>query len=61
MVESVLGLLRKKIREQMNNLADHLATGGASNMEDYRKVCGMIEGLAWAEREIIDMEQRIEG
>jgi hypothetical protein len=57
--EDVLLLLRKKIRTQMNELADYLAIGSAKDMEDYRKVCGIIEGLAWTEREIIDMEDKL--
>ena len=57
--EDVLTLLRKKMRTQMNELADHLAIGSAKDMEDYRKICGIIEGLAWAEREIIDMEDKL--
>tara|TARA_Y100001951_G_scaffold101641_1_gene106880 strand:- start:109 stop:297 length:189 start_codon:yes stop_codon:yes gene_type:complete len=57
--EDVLSLLRKKIRDQMNELADFLAVGSAKNIEEYRKVCGTIEGLAWAEREIIDIEDRL--
>jgi len=28
-------------------------------MEEYRKVTGIIEGLAWAEREIIDLEDKL--
>ena len=59
MSEDVLTLLRKKMRTQMNELADHLAIGAAKDMEDYRKICGIIEGLAWAEREIIDMEDKL--
>ena len=59
MSEDVLTLLKKKIRIQMNELADHLAMGSAQNMEEYRKVCGTIEGLAWAEREIIDIETKL--
>ena len=59
MPEDVLTLLKKKIRIQMNELADHLAMGSAQNMEEYRKVCGTIEGLAWAEREIIDIETKL--
>lgn len=59
MSEGVLPLLRKKFREQMNELADHLALGSAKDIEEYRKVCGMIEGLAWAEREVIDMQERL--
>ena len=43
----------------MNELADHLAVGSAKDMEEYRKVCGIIEGLAWAEREVIDIEDKL--
>ncbi len=59
MSEDVLSLLRKKIRDEMNELADHLAVGSAQDIEEYRKICGMIEGLAWTEREIIDIEERL--
>jgi len=57
--EDVLSLLKKKIRTQMNDLADHLAVGSAKDMEEYRKVTGIIEGLAWAEREVIDLEEKL--
>lgn len=59
MSEDVLSLLRRKIRDQMNELADHLAVGSAKDMEEYRKICGTIEGLAWTEREVIDIEDRL--
>lgn len=59
MSDDVLSLLKKKFRAQMNELADHLALGSAKDIEEYRKVCGMIEGLAWAEREVIDIEDRL--
>jgi len=56
--DNVLRLLKKAIRKQMNELADHLAIGNVKDMEDYRKITGIIEGLAWTEREIVDMEDR---
>ena len=56
MSDDVFSLLRKKLRNQMNEIADHLALGSAKDMEEYRKMCGIIEGLAWAEREVIDLE-----
>jgi|TARA_R110001583_G_C5536617_1_gene399046 hypothetical protein len=60
MSDDVLSLLKKRLRDQMNELADHLAVGSAKDIEEYRKVCGIIEGLAWAEREIMDLEDRLE-
>jgi len=59
MSDDILSLLKKKLRGQMNELADHLAVGSAKDMEEYRKICGIIEGLAWAEREVIDIEDRL--
>lgn len=59
MSDDVLSLLKKKLRDQMNDLADHLAVGAAKDIEEYRKITGMIEGLAWAEREIIDVQARL--
>ncbi len=59
MSDNALSLLKKKIRDEMNKLADHLAIGSAKNMEEYRKMCGIIEGLAWTEREVIDLEEKL--
>ena len=59
MSDDVLSLLKKKLRDQMNEIADLVSLGSAKNTEDYRKMCGIIEGLAWAEREIIDIEDRL--
>ena len=59
MSDDALSLLRKKLRQQMNEIADLISIGSAKNMEEYRKMCGIIEGLAWAEREVIDLEDRL--
>ena len=52
-------LLKKALRDSMNEAADHLATGGAKNYEEYCNVVGKIEGLAFAERELLDLVERI--
>ena len=44
----------------MNNKADDLSTGCASDFPDYRFRVGVIEGLAIAEREFLDIIERIE-
>lgn len=54
-----LEYLKKKIREDLNNLADTIATGGASDYASYRHMVGKIEGLAQAERNILDLEERL--
>ncbi len=55
-----LGILRKKLRERMNDLADTVAGGGAKDFGEYRNLCGQIHGLAVAEREILDIQSALE-
>lgn len=52
-------IVKNKIREDLNELADILATGGAPDYATYRHMVGKIEGLAQAERHIIDLEERL--
>lgn len=52
-------LLKRDIRTEMNDLADALATGAAPDYPAYRHMVGKIEGLAFAERIIIDLEERL--
>ena len=52
--------LRKSLRQQMNELADHIAGGGCVDFSEYKKCCGVIEGLARAERELLDLTNQID-
>jgi hypothetical protein len=52
-------LIRRKIREDLNDLADSIATGSAPDYAIYRHMVGKIEGLAQAERHILDFEERL--
>ena len=52
--------LQERIREQMNDKADHVAGGACQSFDDYRHVTGAIEGLAIAERELLDLDKQIE-
>lgn len=53
----IYDVLRGKIRERMNTLADVVATGGCKDFAEYQRLCGTIEGLAFAEREVLDLKQ----
>ena len=55
----VLEQLRKIYRDQMNELADSLAGGACHDFEQYKHITGIIEGYARAERELLDLDQRI--
>ena len=39
----------------MNDVADAIATGSAQSFDEYQKMVGTIEGLALAERELLDL------
>lgn len=57
---NALRVLRENIRIIMNERADHISTGGCNNFDEYSKCCGVIEGLAIAERELLDLNKQIE-
>lgn len=52
-----LDVIRKKIRNKMNELADDLALGSAKDFPEYRYLTGVISGLALVERDILDLQQ----
>jgi len=55
-----LELLREQLRKMMNELSDHMSTGGCKEFSEYTRCCGMIEGLATAERELLDLKKKLE-
>ena len=60
MIQDFARVLREQIRKDMNNYADDLAGGSCQNFEQYQKLCGVIQGLALAERYIIDLAEKVE-
>ena len=53
--ESLVDVYRRALRNQMNEMADVVSGGGAQSFEEYKKMVGIIEGLAIAERELLDL------
>ena len=60
MIQEFARVLREKIRTDMNNYADDLAGGACRSFDEYQKLCGIISGLALAERYLIDLLQKVE-
>lgn len=52
--QSLSEFLLKRLREVMNDHADHISTGSCKDYAEYQKMVGVIEGLALAEREVLD-------
>ena len=57
---NLLAALQKIYRDHMNEVTDHVAVGGCKDMNDYSRCTGIIEGLAYAERELLDLNNRLE-
>jgi hypothetical protein len=55
MIEDFARVLQIKLRTDMNNYADDMAGGSCRSFEEYQKLCGLISGLAIAERYILDL------
>jgi hypothetical protein len=47
--------MRKKLRDDMNNYTDDLANGQCVDFATYKELCGVIRGLAFAERHLLDL------
>ena len=60
MVEDFARVLREQIRTDMNNYADDLSGGACRTFEEYQKLCGIIQGLALAERYLLDLAKKVE-
>jgi hypothetical protein len=60
MIKEFARVLREKIRTDMNNYADDIAGGACRNFEEYQKLCGLIQGLALAERYLLDLAEKVE-
>jgi hypothetical protein len=67
LADNILTVMRDRIRSAMNDVADYVATGGCLSHEDpgavamdYAKNAGKIEGLALAERALLDILEEIE-
>ena len=47
--------LRSVLRRFMNDQTDNVALGGAHSFDEYNRLVGQIEGLAIAERELLNL------
>jgi hypothetical protein len=60
MIQDFARVLREKLRTDMNNYADDCAGGACRTFEEYQKLCGIIQGLAIAERHLLDLAKKVE-
>ena len=59
LVMDFMEAMRSKLRTDMNNYADDLANGQCTSFEQYKELCGVIRGLALAERHLLDLAEKM--
>ena len=57
--QHIVEMVRKTLRSMMDEGADNVALGGAKDWGEYQRLVGRLEGLAIAEREILDAAQQL--
>jgi hypothetical protein len=60
MITEFARVLREKLRTDMNNYCDDIAGGQCRTFDEYQKLCGVIQGLALAERHLLDLAEKVE-
>ena len=56
----VLAHVQQEIKKMIQEQTAYIAANRADNIEEYRKVCGVIRGLSLADNIINDLVQRME-
>lgn len=55
--DPTLEYLRQKIRGHMNDTSDNMINGACEDFGHYKHYVGIVEGLALAERELLDADE----
>ncbi len=55
MVTTVFDVLIKKLNEHKSSATEFLADGGCKDFAHYKNLCGLIQGLNLAQREVTDL------
>ena len=57
---NVYEYLTGKLTEQEDVIAQHLVNGKVHEIEEYKKLCGYVEGLRFAKQTVLDLKYRQE-
>jgi|TARA_R110000868_G_scaffold313897_1_gene574908 hypothetical protein len=49
-----------KLAERKTELEQHMGSGAATSYEEYKRLCGFIQGLEFANQTILDLAERLE-
>ena len=57
---SALDYLKSKLEDERSNIVSFLSQGTLKDIEEYRRLCGIIQGLDAAKVLISELEKRME-
>lgn len=57
--DPTLELLQKKIWQQIADASDNLVSDNCKSFEEYKHHTGIIQGLLRAERELLDLDEKM--
>jgi hypothetical protein len=55
-----LEIILQKINDRLESLQESLGTGEAKNFDEYQNACGVIKGLLFVRRDILDLKNNLE-
>lgn len=56
----VLQHLRKQLSERKSDISESVSHGNCADFAEYKHLCGQIQGLAYALRELDDLADKLE-
>lgn len=59
-LNSIRDYLDLKLEEKRRGITDALARGHAKDYADYRQLCGLIQGLEFAQNLVADLAKRLQ-
>lgn len=60
MIQEFARTLRTLLRTEIENYKEDLSNGQPRDFEEYRRLCGLIQGLRIAEQHVSDLAKRAE-
>lgn len=55
-----LEIILQKIDDRLNSLQESLGKGESKNFDEYQNACGVIKGLLFVRRDILDLKHNME-
>ena len=59
-MDKTLEVLLEQVRGKRGQIVEAVSNNAAKDYSEYQKLCGVIQGLAIAERHLLDLAEKVE-